>query len=115
MAAAKGEDSAAIAERWLGLQPEGVLVVRAEDDDVRGFIALLDLTAASDQELRGDPGALAASDQAHRAVRRDRGSGAPERFVVDRETYQEPSPTLNAVPIVTLQRYLSEPRLAWDS
>jgi hypothetical protein len=36
------------------------------------------------------------------------------RFVVDREAYQAPSPTLNAVPVVTLQRYLSEPRLAWD-
>jgi len=34
--------------------------------------------------------------------------------VVDREAYQAPSPTLNAVPVVTLQRYLSEPRLAWD-
>jgi hypothetical protein len=33
---------------------------------------------------------------------------------VDREAYQGPSPTLNAVPIATVQRYLQTPRLAWD-
>ena len=36
------------------------------------------------------------------------------RFIVDAETYQGPSPTLNAVPIVTMQRQLSTPHLAWD-
>ena len=44
--AAEGEASAAVAERWLDRQPEGFLVVRDEDDDVRGFLGLLDLTAA---------------------------------------------------------------------
>jgi hypothetical protein len=36
------------------------------------------------------------------------------RFIVDREAYQGPSPTLNAVPIVTLQRQLATRNLAWD-
>ena len=36
------------------------------------------------------------------------------RFVIDRECYQDPSPTLNAVPVVTLQRYLEMRRLVFD-
>jgi hypothetical protein len=36
------------------------------------------------------------------------------RFIIDRETYQGPSPTLNATPILTFQRYLGTPHLAWD-
>jgi hypothetical protein len=36
------------------------------------------------------------------------------RFLVDRDTYQQPSPTLNAIAVVTLQEYLAIPRLAWD-
>ena len=31
------------------------------------------------------------------------------RFIVDREVYQGPSPTLNATPILTMQRYLADP------
>jgi hypothetical protein len=112
---AEGRTSAAIAERWLDLQPEAFLIVRGEDDDVRGFVALLDLTAASEQDRRADPGAAAAWEYAHRSSPPRPGEAITQtRFVVDREAYQGPSPTLNAVPIVTLQRYLSEPRLAWD-
>ena len=33
---------------------------------------------------------------------------------MDAEAYQGPSPTLNAAPIVTIQRYLRTPNLAWD-
>lgn len=36
------------------------------------------------------------------------------RFVVDRNCYQGPSPTLNATPILTLQNQLSTPNLSWD-
>jgi hypothetical protein len=36
------------------------------------------------------------------------------RFLIDRDVYQAPSPTINAAPVVTLQRYLVMPSLAWD-
>jgi hypothetical protein len=115
VAAAEGQASAAIAERWLDLQPNSFQLVRGEDDDVRGVVALLDLTVASDRDRRADPGADAAWDHAHRCAPPRPGEVITQtRFVVDREAYQGPSPTLNAVPVVTLQRYLSEPRLAWD-
>ena len=36
------------------------------------------------------------------------------RFIIDCEAYQGPSPTLNATAILTMQRYLQTPNLAWD-
>jgi hypothetical protein len=36
------------------------------------------------------------------------------RFVIDRANYQDPSPTLNEVPVLNLERYLATPDLAWD-
>ncbi|HEX5782737.1 MAG TPA: hypothetical protein VFX80_12490, partial [Solirubrobacteraceae bacterium] len=112
---AEGAASAAIAERWLALQPEAFVVVHDEEDDVRGMLALLDLTAATEQDRRADPGAAAAWDHAHRRRPPRPGETITQtRFVVDRDAYQGPSPTLNVAPIVTLQRYLQSPRLAWD-
>jgi hypothetical protein len=114
VAASEGQASAAIAERWLGVQPQGFVVVRGEDG-VRGFVALLDLTAGSDQDRRADPGAEAAWEHAHRSAPPRPGEVITQtRFVVDGEAYQGPSPTLNALPMVTVQRYLGNPRLAWD-
>jgi hypothetical protein len=115
VAAAEGQASAAIAERWLDLQPEGFLLVRGEDDEIRGVMALLDLTVASEQDRHADPGARAAWEYAHRCAPPRAGEVITQtRFVVDQEAYQGPSPTLNAVPIATLQRYLRKPPLAWD-
>jgi hypothetical protein len=115
VAAAEGEASAAIAQRWLDLQPENFVVVRGEYEEVRGFLALLDLTSVSEVDRRADPGAEAAWDYAHRHAPPRPGEVVTlTRFLVDRDAYQEPSPTLNAVAVATLQRYLGTPRLAWD-
>jgi hypothetical protein len=113
--AAEGEASAAVAERWLDRQPEAFLVVRDASDDLRGFLALLDLTAASEQDRGADPGAEAAWEHAHR-MRPPRPGEALTltRFVIDREAYQAPSPTLNVTPVATLLHYLDTPDLAWD-
>jgi hypothetical protein len=115
VAAAEGDASAAIAQRWLELQPTGFFVVRGERDVVRGMLALLDLTTASEQDRRADPGAQAAWEYAQRCAPPRPGERITQtRFIVDRHAYQGPSPTLNGAPIVTLQRYLATPRLAWD-
>jgi hypothetical protein len=113
--AAEGPESAGIAERWLGRQPEGFFVLRHHDGAVRGFLALIDLTRASGEDIDADPGARAAWDFAngHSPPR----AGEPvtqTRFVIDRELYQDPSPTLNAAPILTGQRYLCTANLSWD-
>ena len=111
----EGEASAAIAARWWNRQPEGFFVIRGQDGVLGGFLALLDLTAASAQDIRFDPGASAAWDHANRqAPPRPNETVTQSRFIVDRAAYQGPSPTLNATPILTMQRYLSTPNLAWD-
>jgi hypothetical protein len=111
----EGRESAAIAARWWERQPEGFFVVRGQDGVVGGFLALLDLTRASAQDIEADPGARAAWSYAKRhAPPRPAETVTQSRFIVDREAYQGPSPTLNATPILTMQRYLGTPNLAWD-
>ena len=111
----EGEESAAIAERWLARQPSGFVVLRHSGGSVRGFLALLDLTSASDQDRLADPGAWAAWDHVQREGGVRRGQRVRQtRFVIDAEDYQGPSPTLNAAPVVTLQLYLSASGIAWD-
>ena len=111
----EGEASAAIAARWWERQPEGFFVVRGQDGAVGGFLALVDLTRASTKDVAADPGARAAWDYATRnAPPRPGETVTQSRFVIDREVYQGPSPTLNATPILTFQRYLGTPQLAWD-
>jgi hypothetical protein len=111
----EGAASAAIAARWWERQPEGFFVVRGQDGVVDGFLALLDLTRASAEDIEADPGARAAWDHATRhAAPRPAEMVTQSRFIVDREAYQGPSATLNATPILTMQRYLGTPNLAWD-
>jgi energy-coupling factor transporter ATP-binding protein EcfA2 len=113
--AREGEVSAAIAAQWWERQPDGFFVVRDQDRAVGGFLALLDLTRASTQDIAADPGARAAWDYAtQHAPPRPGEVVTQSRFVVDREAYQGPSATLNATPILTMQRYLGTPNLAWD-
>ena len=111
----EGEASAAIAARWWQQQPEGFFVVRSHDGMIGGFLALLDLTRASPEDIAADPGASAAWDYAQQhAPPRPTEMVTLSRFIVDRDAYQGPSATLNAMPILTMQRYLATPSLAWD-
>ncbi len=111
----EGQESAVIARRWLARQPEGVFVLRRPGGSVRGFVVLLDLTRASAEDLAADPGARAAWDFAQRHAPSRPGEAVTLcRFVIDAEAYQDPSPTMNATPILAMQRYLTTPNLAWD-
>jgi len=115
IAAAEGDDAARIAAMWWDTQPAGFVVLRDSTDRVRGVICLLDLTAATEEERDADPGAKAVWNHAHAHAPPRPGEVVTQtRFVVDRDAYQGPSPTLNAVPIVTLQRQLATRNLAWD-
>ena len=111
----EGKAAAAIAARWWEQQPEGFFVVRSHDGAISGFLALLDLTRASPEDIEGDPGASAAWDYARQqAPPRRTETVTLSRFIIDREVYQGPSATLNAMPILTMQRYLATTNLAWD-
>jgi len=115
IAAAEGDEQAAIAARWWDRQPDAFSVVRGDDDSLRGVIAIIDLTAAAAEDVDADPVARSAWDHAHtQAPPRPGEVVTLARFVVDRDAYQDPSPTLNALPVLTLQRQLATPTLAWD-
>ena len=82
---------------------------------VGGFVAVLDLTRASADDIAADPGVCAAWDYAERhGAPRPTETITQSRFIVDRDAYQGPSPALNAVATLAMQRYLGTPNLAWD-
>lgn len=113
--AAEGAESAAIAARWWDLQPEGFFVLSDPTHVVSGFMALLTLSDLDRSDLSFDPVASAAVALVEREAPVRSGEVVTQtRFVIDRDRYQDPSPTLNSVPILTLQRYLQTPNLAWD-
>jgi len=111
----EGEESARIARRWLDRQPEGFFAVRHHDGRLMGVLATADLTRASPGDLAADPGARSAWEYAQRCAPPRAGEVVTLcRFLLDQEAYQGPSPTMNAAPILQLQRQLATPALAWD-
>lgn len=113
--AAEGEQSGDVVAHWLRRQPGAFHVVRGPAGRLRGVLTLLDLTAATAADRDADPGARAVWDHVARTAPPRAGETVTQcRFVVDAECYQAPSPTLNAVPILTLQRQLATRHLAWD-
>ena len=111
----EGGQSARIAAHWLALQPAGFFVLRNAEGGVQGFVGLLDLTATSPEERDADPVARAAWEFARRTAPPRPGEEVTlTRFVVDRHAHQGPSGTLNAVPVLTLQRYVTMTHVAWD-
>jgi AAA ATPase domain len=113
--AAEGDRSAALAERWLDVQPKGFHVVRGSAGTVRGVIAVLDLTRARPEDRDADPGTAAAWRFVERTAPVRAGETVTQcRFIVDAEAYQGPSPTINTVAILSGQHQLTTPHLAWD-
>ncbi|TDO29816.1 hypothetical protein EV643_14414 [Kribbella sp. VKM Ac-2527] len=111
----EGVESAAIAEHWWRLQPDGFQVVRQQDGRIRGVLAAIDLTRADEAELSADPGALAAMRYARANVRSRPGDVLTQlRFCLDRDAYQDASPTVNIGPVLSIQHWLRTPRLAAD-
>lgn len=110
----EGDDAARIAASWWDTQPDSFTVLR-DGRSINGVIALIDLTEAPSSVRDADPGARAAWEHAQRtSAPRPHERVTQTRFVIDRSEHQRPSATLNLVPVLTLQRYLQTPELAWD-
>lgn len=110
-----GEESAALAARWWDRQPEAFWVIREAGRRVRGVVAILDLTRATAADREADPGTAAAWTFVEAQAPARQGESVTQcRFIADALAGQGPSPTLNAVPILTLQRQLALTHLAWD-
>jgi hypothetical protein len=108
--------SAAVARLWLERQPSAFLMFRRPGSDVPfGFAVMLALHAASAEERAADPGAAAmwAYALAHGAPRPGEEVFA-FRTCIDAEAYQARSPSFNLAAVLSVQHYVSCPRLAWD-
>ncbi|GAB2658930.1 AAA family ATPase [Kribbella swartbergensis] len=109
----EGGESAAIAEHWWRQQPEAFQVVRDHTGGLRGVLVEIDLTRATDTDVSVDRGAVAALRHAESAIRRRADEVVTQlRFAVDREAYQDASPTVNLGPVLSIQHWLGTPRLA---
>jgi hypothetical protein len=110
----EGPESAAIARHWLDRQPAGFYVFRGRGPELLGFAAHVSLHEAEEEDLAHDPATRAVWAHAQR-----HGTPRPQdelllaRFLVDRDAYQAPSRSLNAVTMRSMQEWLGRPRLAW--
>lgn len=115
----EGEASARIARRWLSLQPESTLVFRMSVAEGAGrpvgFLTLLNLHLAEEQDRANDPAARAAWEYltTHHAPLRSGEEAACLRFWMAHDTYQEPSPVQSLIIVNALRQFLTRPRLAF--
>lgn len=111
----QGPEATRLLHRWHSVQPNGFFVVRHSGPHAQGAIVAIDLTDAPHDLLAEDPVAAAAIDAVGR-----RGGLRPAdrvtmvRFVADREAHQNPSPTFNVGPVLSIQHFLTSPGLTAD-
>lgn len=111
----EGAESAAIAGFWFDRQRERFIVMREAGSELVGFMANLDLSAATAEALAIDPGARAITEYVRR-----QGPARPDeeiavlRFAMARDTYNQISPQMNLVASKTTLHWLKSRRLAWS-
>ena len=110
----EGPESAALARHWLRRRPTDFAIVRGSGSEPLGVLALLMLQDTTDEDRAADPLARAAWEHAHsRTPPRAGDEVMLGRFLVDRDAYQAPSPTLNLTTMVSTREWLRRPRLSW--
>jgi hypothetical protein len=110
----EGPGSASIAAHWLERQPRAFTVFRGRAPEPLGFLAQLSLDDADERDIARDPGARSAWAHAMRhAPPRPADEVIVARFFMDRDAYQAPSRSFNAVTMRTTQEWLQRARLAW--
>ncbi|MBI5028936.1 MAG: ATP-binding protein [Chloroflexi bacterium] len=110
----EGTASAKLADKWLNRQPEGVTVYRDLDGHVVGFIAMVALDLASEEDIQSDPATRLASDYLHRHAPLRTGELATHyRFWMARETYQDVSSVQTLIFLNFVRYQLATPGLAY--
>ncbi len=105
--AAEGRESAEHRRTLAGSTTRGVLRSAPSRRRRPWLPRSLDLTRAASEDIAADPEPEPPGTSRTGTHRRGPGETITQtRFVIDRESYQDPSPTLNATPILTVQRYL---------
>lgn len=110
----EGARSARLATKWLTSQPEGVTVYRNSEGHVVGFIAMVSLERASDEDIRSDPAMRLAWEYLKRHAPLRPGEIATHyRFWMARDTYQDVSPVQTLIFLNTVRYQLATPGLAF--
>lgn len=110
----EGEQSAKFALHWLTSQPDSVTVYRDIDGQVVGFIDMVSLERASDEEIRADPATRLAWEYLKRHASLRPGEIATHyRFWMARDTYQDVSPVQTLIFLNTVRYQLATPGLAY--
>jgi hypothetical protein len=110
----EGVESAALAARWLGRQPEGVTVYRDDNGVPAGFFAVVEIQRATPSDIQADPATRNAWEylQSHAPLRQGE-VAAHYRFWMARDTYQKVSPVQTMILISTVRYQLITPGLAY--
>jgi hypothetical protein len=109
-------ESAGYARFWLARRPDAFSVFRAGTGDAPiGFAVALPLHELDPADVDADPATRAiASWVLANGPPRPGEEVYAGRFFMDAIAYQAPSPSLNIIAIVSVQRWVDRPRLAWD-
>ncbi|HSN75914.1 MAG TPA: ATP-binding protein, partial [Anaerolineae bacterium] len=104
----EGAESAQLARYWLARQPENVIVFRDSEGQPAGFMTLLALERASEQERAADPAVARAWDFLRRSAPLRLGESATYfRFWLAADTYQDVSPTQSVIFINMVRHYFT--------
>lgn len=109
----EGEISASLAEHWFHRQPDGLIVVRDQSKEIRGFLLALRLEDIAPAESSIDPAIdIALSWLQRHAPLRPGERGLYFRFWMARDTYQDLSPVQSLLGLEMVRLCLTTPRLA---
>ncbi|NJO85082.1 MAG: hypothetical protein HC828_21620, partial [Blastochloris sp.] len=115
----EGEESAQLAAHWFERQPEGVIVFRNADSTGQanagpiGFLGVVALERATDDERNADPGTHAAWEFLQQTTPLRPGERATMfRFWMERDRYQLVSQVQKLIGVATVRHYLTTPGLA---
>ncbi len=111
----EGEESALIAAHWLTKQPQGALVFRDAREQVAGFVMMVALHRASQEDLDNDPGAIACQNylRLHCAPLQPENGVTLFRFWMAKDTYQQVSATQSLIFINFVQHHRLTKELAF--
>ncbi|MDJ0733390.1 MAG: AAA family ATPase [Nostocaceae cyanobacterium] len=110
----EGKESGKIATHWLKKQPQNVVIFRDSQPQPAGFTIMVALHEASLEDIKADPGAIAAWEylQNYTPLRPQEGATV-FRFWMARDTYQATSPTQSLIFVNFVQYFQKTPGLAY--
>lgn len=104
----EGEDSVELARYWMERQPESVLIFRDAEGQPAGYLQMVALEKASQQDVDRDPGLHATLRYlAANAPLRPSDHAILFRFWMGRETYQSVSPMQSLIFVNIVRQYFS--------